>query len=558
MTAYTIVGATLVLLFVLIVLKESFDYKKHNERIFRKAKKAFGTFNSERLSLDELDSVKRLFYRYETPDSIDDITANDIDLDEIFQKFNNCKSSCGSEYFYSLLRNPCYDEDKLASFNNKVEYLKENESVRDSLLKHFLLIGSMKRVNFLDCLDYIDSVKKESCLKDVLLDVFFFLSIILAFVMPSFGVICLILSIVINIITYYKSRGEIDRYIVFISFISRFLNEGKKLDKDLSDVFESEKRVLSDNLNLGKRLISLTKAVNKSSGATGAGSPIDIGVDYIKVILHIDIICFYRLISLLSLKKQEIEETYITLGKLETYLNVASLREALPFYTTPKKGDGFKAKDLYHPLIDEPVLNSIDADKGVLITGSNASGKSTFLKAVCLNAIFAKTIYTCLCKEIALDDYHILSSMSLRDDIMSHDSYFMVEIKALKRIFDYRDKYRDKKILCFVDEVLRGTNTVERIACATQILKAFNKENILCFAATHDIELTDNLKDEYDNYHFDEEIVEDDVLFNYMIKHGKATSRNAIKLLSLMGFSDDIIKKADKMAKDFTETKVWG
>ncbi|MBQ3890087.1 MAG: hypothetical protein II740_01905, partial [Lachnospiraceae bacterium] len=373
-----------------------------------------------------------------------------------------------------------------------------------------------------------------------------------------FGVICLILSIVINIITYYKSRGEIDRYIVFISFISRFLNEGKKLDKDLSDVFESEKRVLSDNLNLGKRLISLTKAVNKSSGATGAGSPIDIVVDYIKVILHIDIICFYKLISLLSLKKQEIEETYITLGKLETYLNVASLREALPFYTTPKKGDGFKAKDLYHPLIDEPVLNSIDADKGVLITGSNASGKSTFLKAVCLNAIFAKTIFTCLCKEIALDDYHILSSMSLRDDIMSHDSYFMVEIKALKRIFDYRDKYRDKKIICFVDEVLRGTNTVERIACATQILKAFNKENILCFAATHDIELTDNLKDEYDNYHFDEEIVEDDVLFNYMIKHGKATSRNAIKLLSLMGFSDDIIKKADKMAKDFTETKVWG
>lgn len=558
MTAYTIVGATLVLLFVLIVLKESFDYKKHNERILKKAKKAFGTFNSERLSLDELDSVKRLFYRYETPDSIDDITANDIDLDEIFQKFNNCKSSCGSEYFYSLLRNPCYDEDKLASFNNKVEYLKENESVRDSLLKHFLLIGSMKRVNFLDCLDYIDSVKKESCLKDVLLDVFFFLSIILAFVMPSLGVICLILSIVINIITYYKSRGEIDGYIVFISFISRFLNEGKKLDKDLSDVFESEKRVLSDNLNLGKQLISLTKAVNKSSGATGAGSPIDIVVDYIKVILHIDIICFYSLIKLLSFKKPEIEETYITLGKLETYLNVASLREALPFYTTPKKGGGFKAKDLYHPLIDEPVLNSIDADKGVLITGSNASGKSTFLKAVCLNAIFAKTIYTCLCKEISLDDYHILSSMSLRDDIMSHDSYFMVEIKALKRIFDYRDKYRDKKILCFVDEVLRGTNTVERIACATQILKAFNKENILCFAATHDIELTDNLKDEYDNYHFDEEIVEDDVLFNYMIKHGKATSRNAIKLLSLMGFSNDIIKKADKMAKDFTETKVWG
>ncbi|MBR5357036.1 MAG: hypothetical protein IK121_08980, partial [Lachnospiraceae bacterium] len=155
------------------------------------------------------------------------------------------------------------------------------------------------------------------------------------------------------------------------------------------------------------------------------------------------------------------------------------------------------------------------------------------------------------------DDYRILSSMSLRDDIISHDSYFMVEIKALKRIFDYRLNYPDKKVICFVDEVLRGTNTVERIACATQILKAFPKNDILCFAATHDIELTQSLKDDYDNYHFDEEIIEDDVLFNYLIKSGSATSRNAIKLLSLMGFPGEIIDKANKMAKDFTEKGVW-
>ena len=556
--AYWIVGVVLVSLFLLIVVKESYDYKRNKKRILEKARKAFGTFNSERLSSDELDSFKRLFYRYEGPDSIDDITANDVDLDEIYQRFNNCKSSCGSEYFYYLLRTPCYEEEKLKDFNEKVEFLKGNEATIQKFLEHFISIGSMKRVNFLDCLDYMDSIEKGSCVKDILLDVFFFASLGLVFLAPSFGAVFLIVSIVLNIITYYKGRGEIDKYIVFISFISRFLIEGKEFTKDLDDKFKDEKEILLKNLNLEKKLVSLTKAVNKSSGPTGAGSPFDIVIDYIKVIFHIDIICFYKLLSLLKDKKQVIEETYVTLGKLETYLNVASLREALPFYTTPKKGDGFKAKDLYHPLIDEPVLNSIDADKGVLITGSNASGKSTFLKAVCLNAIFAKTIYTCLCKEITLDDFRILSSMSLRDDIMSHDSYFMVEIKALKRIFDYRDKYRDKKILCFVDEVLRGTNTVERIACATQILKAFNKENILCFAATHDIELTDNLKDEYDNYHFDEEIVEDDVLFNYKIKQGKATSRNAIKLLSLMGFSDDIIKKADKMAKDFTETKVWG
>ena len=81
--------------------------------------------------------------------------------------------------------------------------------------------------------------------------------------------------------------------------------------------------------------------------------------------------------------------------------------------------------------------------------------------------------------------------------------------------------------------------------------------NVLTFAATHDIELTSLLEDKYDNYHFDEEIRDDDVLFNYMIKPGKATSKNAIKLLSIMGFSEDIVDRAKLMADDFTANGVW-
>ena len=558
MNAYTIVGLVLVGLFLLMVLKESYDSNQRMKRILGKAKEAFGTYNSERLSSDEMESVKRLFYRYKTGDSIDDITANDIELDEVFQVFNNCKSSCGSEYFYSLLRNPVYDENKLKDFDKKVSYLNENEVLRAKFFKHFISIGSMRRVNFLDCLDYIDSVERNNCFLDILLNVALIGSVALIFVMPSLGTAFLVISILLSIITYFKRRGEIEKFIVLLSFISGFLKEGKLLVKDLDDTFIDDKEELIKNLTVEKRLINLMKLVNKTSGSTGAGNPLDIVFDYIRVIFHIDIISFYKIISLIKDKKDSIEAAYITLGKIETYLNVASLRKAVINYSKPSKGEGFKATNLYHPLIEDPVKNSIDTKKGVLITGSNASGKSTFLKAVCLNAIFAKTIYTCLCDELIMDDYHVLSSMSLRDDILNHDSYFMVEIKALKRIFDYRSENPDKKVLCFVDEVLRGTNTVERIACATQILKAFDSDNILCFAATHDIELTDLLKEQYENYHFDEEIKEDDVLFNYLIKPGKATSRNAIRLLSLMGFPENIIDKANNMAKDFTENGVWG
>jgi DNA mismatch repair ATPase MutS len=79
--------------------------------------------------------------------------------------------------------------------------------------------------------------------------------------------------------------------------------------------------------------------------------------------------------------------------------------------------------------------------------------------------------------------------MSLRDDLQGGDSYYVVEIKALKRILTAA-KEPGRPVLCFVDEVLRGTNTVERIAASTQILKSFDGRAVLCFAATHDIELT--------------------------------------------------------------------
>ena len=95
---------------------------------------------------------------------------------------------------------------------------------------------------------------------------------------------------------------------------------------------------------------------------------------------------------------------------------------------------------------------------------------------------------------------------SLEDDIVSGESYYIVEIKSLKRILDAA-AHRKGTILCFVDEVLRGTNTVERIAASTQILRSLGHSGILCFAATHDIELTELLQGEFDNYHFEEDVM---------------------------------------------------
>lgn len=147
--------------------------------------------------------------------------------------------------------------------------------------------------------------------------------------------------------------------------------------------------------------------------------------------------------------------------------------------------------------------------------------------------------------------------MSLRDNLDSGESYYIVEIKALKRIIDAADTKDAAPLLCFVDEVLRGTNTVERIAASTQILKRLSQKGMYCFAATHDIELTHLLEQDYENCHFEEEVRDGDVLFSYRLLEGRAHTRNAIKLLEIIGFSKEIIRKADDMAGAFLRTGEW-
>ena len=104
---------------------------------------------------------------------------------------------------------------------------------------------------------------------------------------------------------------------------------------------------------------------------------------------------------------------------------------------------------------------------------------------------------------------------------------------------------------------MRGTNTVERIAASSRILKTLAKSNVLCFAATHDIELTNILGKVYNNYHFRERIENDNVIFDYKIHDGASKTKNAIKLLNMLGYDKNIVEEAEKMAKEFEENNVW-
>ena len=214
---------------------------------------------------------------------------------------------------------------------------------------------------------------------------------------------------------------------------------------------------------------------------------------------------------------------------------------------------------VYYGMIHAIKGISFDVNQGEVIAliGANGAGKSTFLKTIAINALLSQTIYTSTSKEYNAPFYRIYSSMALRDDLNAQNSYYIVEIKSLKRILDAVDKDDKRPVLCFVDEVLRGTNTVERIAASSEILKSLRYKNVLVFAATHDIELTYLLEKYYDNYHFQEEVTDDDVKFNYRLFTGPAVTRNAIKLLGVIGYNKNIIDAAESQAGYFIRSGSW-
>jgi hypothetical protein len=240
-------------------------------------------------------------------------------------------------------------------------------------------------------------------------------------------------------------------------------------------------------------------------------------------------------------------------GDVDAAISIASFRAGRPDWTRPE----FRAAEattelieLRHPLVDDAVPNSITVrpGRGVLITGSNMSGKSTFLRTVGVNAILAQTISTCLAREYRAPIFHVRSCIGRADDLLAGKSYYIVEVEALLELV--RASEDATPHLFLLDELFRGTNAVERIAAGQAVLqqlllapKDATKPHVV-LAATHDRELVDLASRRFDPYHFGDAVGPDGLIFDHRLQHGPATTRNAIALLRLHGAPETLLTQA--------------
>jgi DNA mismatch repair ATPase MutS len=175
------------------------------------------------------------------------------------------------------------------------------------------------------------------------------------------------------------------------------------------------------------------------------------------------------------------------------------------------------------------------------------SGKTTFIRTIGINSISALTINTCFADRFNLPRLKIFSAIRISDDLMNNKSYYFEEVLTIKNMLD--ESLKDNSNLFLLDEIFKGTNTIERISAGTAVLTALNRGNNLVFVSTHDIELTDMLNKEFDLYHFSELVDNKTVDFDFKLKEGKLKNRNAIKILKINGYPDSIISEAIEISR---------
>ena len=236
-----------------------------------------------------------------------------------------------------------------------------------------------------------------------------------------------------------------------------------------------------------------------------------------------------------------------TMGELEVLAALGGLLHDHPDWTFPELTNdpesGIRASALGHPLVDPRrcVRNDVDLPSAgclLLVTGSNMAGKTTLLRAIGVNQILALSGGPVAAERFATRTLLPWYTMRVRDSLDRGVSYFLAELKRLKQVVDAA---RAGPVLFLLDEMLQGTNSAERRTAARIVLSHLLETSALGAVTTHDLGLADTreLKNRVKNVHFREHVIEVNgkrtVDFDYVLRPGAATSRNALLLLEIAG-----------------------
>lgn len=518
--------------------------KKHHALL-----QTYHQLKTEDFSFDRISSYFRNTDQSKYRQVISDATYRDLDFDELFMLIDRTCSKAGQQYLYHTLRTIPSDDSRVQHMEKLIRFFDSDKKTKD------LSIVSLSVLNkpaayFLQSLIYSKHIEKPRWFWAIRLSsILSILSIVLTFIKPVFLFLLLFLFAT-NFIVHIWNKNNIHRYsnaIPQLLLLEKVASQLQKLaipgseHESISDALQTIRAIKSKAL-----FFKLEAKVESDAAQVG-----EMFLELIKTVFLIEPIFLFNILDKLDSRRGDIETLFQFVGATDVAISVDAYRKSLDYYSKPVFTNGRKSiscQEIIHPLLTDAVANSFEIrdGKSILISGSNMSGKTTFIRTIGINCILAQTVNTTLSKAMELPRLSVYSAIRIADDLMNEKSYYMEEVLTIKEMIENSSK--EDAGLFLLDELFKGTNTTERVAAGKAVLSYLNQRNNLVFAATHDLELTDHLYDSFRFYHFTEIIKNDELSFDYQLKDGKLLHTNAIRILEINGYPAEVIAAARDLA----------
>lgn len=524
-------------------------FKSKKQKILEEIRESWGKETIKKRDYSLISQYYKLKIKIEQNEFIDDKTWSDLDMDNIFEKTDRNISPIGRQYLYKMMRT--YEKDQ-AILNERFklyDLFKENPVLREEI-QVILYKMNTDRGYYIPNLLFDKLPEKPRGYKLIyLFSLLFLIAFLFMFFIKEFLLVTIFFGIT-NILIRKNFDRKIYTHISSIYYLNKMFQTAVKL----SGIVNDHKIPQLDSLKENKKLIEkLSKKLGWLLDDSEKFETVQgLAAAYLNTFCFAQLISFFKFMSYLEADQEKISEVYETIGQLDAYISVASFLTNLKVYSKPVFNDKniIESGNLFHPLLQNPVPNSFYLkNNSVLITGSNMAGKTTFIKTIAINVILSRTLNICCAEKAVLPELYVKSLINREENLIEGKSYYFKEIELILEFIKMSSN--EKKYLFVIDEILRGTNTVERVSAATSVLQFLGKNNVV-LVTTHDVELQDLLKEVYVMYHFNEQIENNTIYFDYKIKEGPCLSRNAIKLLELKGYPESIIKNSLNLANKFS------
>ena len=189
-----------------------------------------------------------------------------------------------------------------------------------------------------------------------------------------------------------------------------------------------------------------------------------------------------------------------------------------------------------------------------VVTGPNAAGKSTFVRMVGVNVLLAQIGAAVPARRMTWSPVRLITDVRIRDDLALHESYFLSEVRRLRRLV--LDADPSAPMLGLIDEPFRGTNSLERAAAGIALLEHLMASPNLFVVATHEelLARTAAGTSSAANYHFQERLQDGGIAFDYLLRPGPAGTKTAIRILEREGYPKTLLERARRLASESVQT----